>query len=316
VIDDGSPDPQSGRVSPGVVVAVHGHESPDIGALRDLCGPQVVLVGRGRELFERVRGLLARPQRVCVVPMTLGRDPELAADAARALRALGPVGPVGERRVVLAEPFGTSQHLVGWLRAAAERVPASTALLVTAPASDPFADAELYRVARLVRQYGEHRLVEVAFSGGDPDVDEGLRRCRALGAGRIALLSASFTPPKAHGPCRSDTDEGVLAAGPLLSSAVVARVLDARVVQAWHRFDLHGWDGVDAALDAAHGHGFGHSHSHDHDHSHGHEHEHHDGSDHHDHHPAHLAGAPGARRTGSPRRSAEAFPVAVERNMA
>ena len=37
---------------------------------------------------------------------------------------------------------------------------------------DPFADAELFRRARLARQYGAPRLVEVAFDGGaDPDPD-------------------------------------------------------------------------------------------------------------------------------------------------
>lgn len=66
---------------------------------------------------------------------------------------------------MLAEPFGTSQHLVAWLRAAAGRVPETSALLVTAPSGDPFEDAELYRIAALVRRYGRSGLVEVAFTG-------------------------------------------------------------------------------------------------------------------------------------------------------
>lgn len=94
--------------------------------------------------------------------MTLGRDPELVADTARTLRAV----PAAERgTTVLAEPFGTAQHLTGWLRAAAGRVPESCALLLTAPSGDPFEDAELYRIAALVRRYGRRGLVEVAFTG-------------------------------------------------------------------------------------------------------------------------------------------------------
>ncbi|MEK8174376.1 hypothetical protein NKH77_51405 [Streptomyces sp. M19] len=38
---------------------------------------------------------------------------------------------------MLAEPFGTAEHLVGWLRAAAARMPEDRALLVTAPSGDP-----------------------------------------------------------------------------------------------------------------------------------------------------------------------------------
>ncbi|PPS90900.1 sirohydrochlorin chelatase [Streptomyces sp. MH60] len=245
----------------GTVVAVCGHESDGGHALRDLLGPGVSCVSGGRELFRRVRASRARGEPVCVVPMTLGRDPELVADAARTLLGLTPKERTG---TVLAEPFGTAEHLIGWLRAAATRVQEDRALLVTAPSGDPFADADLFRVARLVRQYGRHRTVEVALTGGDPDPAEGVRRCRALGAERVVLLPAAWATP--HLPDSAHCEPG----GPLLTASATAGVLDARVGDAWHRRDRHGDDGLPRALTATHGHGHSHSHGPDgHGHSHG-----------------------------------------------
>ncbi|MER7961806.1 sirohydrochlorin chelatase [Streptomyces ardesiacus] len=255
----------------GTVVAVCGHESDGGHALRDLLDRRVPRVTGGRELFRRVRASRARGEDVCVVPMTLGRDPELVADAARTLLGLTPEERGG---TVLAEPFGTAEHLVGWLRAAASRVPGDRALLVTAPSGDPFVDADLYRIARLVRQYGRHRIVEVALTGGDPDPDEGVRRCRALGAGRVALLPAAWAVPRVPEPGYCEPG------GPLLTASATAGVLDARVGAAWHRFDRHGEDGLTRGLGAAHDHGHAHSHgpgghAHSHGpghHAHGHDH--------------------------------------------
>ena len=48
---------------------------------------------------------------VCVVPMTLGRDPVLVADAARTLMPV--VEGAGAGRVVLTEPFADATLLVG-----------------------------------------------------------------------------------------------------------------------------------------------------------------------------------------------------------
>ena len=279
------------------VVAVCGHESDGGSALRDLLAPgpgptpgptpgpvpgpgefPLSLVTGGRELLQCIRDLLRRQgpddrqEPLCVVPMTLGRDPELVADAARTLLAL----PVEERdRVVLAEPFGTAQHLVGWLRAAANQVPVEAGLLVTAPSGGPFEDAELFRIARLVRQYGRHRIVEVAFTDGDPDPAEGARRCRLLGAQRVALLPAAFVQPQPQ-PQRQPRPaqaEAILPVGPLLPAPALLRVVDARVTAARSRRRDRGESGIAAGLSAAHGHGLSHSHSHgdqgDHGHSHG-----------------------------------------------
>ncbi|WP_435808661.1 sirohydrochlorin chelatase [Streptomyces griseoflavus] len=248
---------------PGEVVAVGGHESDGGRALRGLLDPRVPCVPGGRELFRRVSSARARGGPVCVVPMTLGRDPELVADAARTLLALSPEDRAG---TVLAEPFGTADHLVGWLRAAATGVAGDKALLVTAPTGDPFADADLFRIARLVRQYGRHRTVEVALIGGDPDPAEGVRRCRALGERRVVLLPAAWVTPDVPDPAHCEPG------GPLLPAPAVAGVLDARVHAAWERHESLGDDGLSRGLSAAHDHGLAHSHGpgdHGHDHHHG-----------------------------------------------
>jgi len=268
-------DPPAGRPRDRVaVVAVGGHESAQGTALPALVGPDVTPVACGRELLRTTRELLgSRSGSVCVVPMTVGRDAALIADTARTLLALS---AKDRARVVLSEPFGTAGHLVGWLRAAAERVPDDAALLVAAPAGDAYDDAELFRVARLVWQYGTHRVVETALIGGDPDPIAGVERCRALGAARVVALSASFVPARLP-----DTT-------PLLSAPAVAGVLAARVSDAIRRAE-HGDDGLAAGLIAADHHGTSHSHAHGDPHGHthapdahghSHDHPHPDGNEH------------------------------------
>nr|WP_223244838.1 cobalamin biosynthesis protein CbiX [Streptomyces sp. CBMA156] len=244
--------------------------------MRQLAGPDTTVVTGGRELY---RALAARPsgQETVVVPMTLGRDPELVADAARTVRALPSEGR-RDAPVAVAEPFGDAGHLVGWLRAAASTVHAEAALLLTAPGGDPYQDAELYRVAHLVRRYGRHRVVECALLGGDPDPAEGLRRCVLLGTGQVAVLSASFLPPV---PPPAPARTTVLDTGPLLSPAALAAVLSARATTAVRRLHESGEDGLAAALTAAGRHGLSHSHGPGGDHDHGHDHSHGPGADHH-----------------------------------
>ncbi|MFJ7051670.1 sirohydrochlorin chelatase [Streptomyces albidoflavus] len=252
----------------GRVIAVGGHESDGAAALTGVLGPEVVRVAGGRELVREVRSARADGERVCVVPMTLGRDPSLVADAARTLLALDASERAG---TVLAEPFATTAHLVGWLRTLATRVPDDRALLVTAPSGDPFSDADLFRTARLVRQYGRHRTVEVALLGGDPGLAEGVRRCRALGAPRVVVLPAAWAVPEPTGVPHAEYG------GPLLSGSAAAGVLASRVREAQDRYERSGDDGVKRALAADHDHGHAHSHGpdgHDHDHDHGHDHGH------------------------------------------
>lgn len=227
-----------------VVLAVGAEATPDP-------VPGILAAAPGRPLAEAVReAASAHPgAAVVVVPMTFGRDPSLVANCARTLRDVR--GTLGSARVCLAAPFGDAGQLVAYLRAAVRRdAPAGApgegahdAVLVTAPSIDPFADAELFRVARLVRQYGRPSLVEVAFAGGaepDPDLAGGLERCRRLGAERPLVIQA-------------------VVGAPLLSGPAVRAVVDRRVHQATHQLG-HGDDGVDAALGAEDGHGYAHSH--------------------------------------------------------
>jgi sirohydrochlorin cobaltochelatase len=236
-----------------------GHESVGGTTLPELPG-QTEVLPVGRALSEAVSTALERaPRTVCVVPMTLGRDLRLVAESARALRwAAAESGH--PHRVALTASFGTADHLTGWLRSAAlrfARVPGAVrGLLITAPTGGPFDDAELFRIARLVRQYGHHQLVEVAFAGGDPDIAEGIERVTRLGAERVGLISAGF------GPVSSVTDNAsapVDDAGPLLGPAMISRVVQERVAAALDGL-VRGEDGIAAGLHAEHGHGYAHSH--------------------------------------------------------
>ncbi|GAB2694935.1 hypothetical protein GCM10010442_10700 [Kitasatospora kifunensis] len=253
-------------VATATPVLVGGHESGGAERLRPLVEgkPGWRAVGPGRELVSAVATALAESDRpVCVIPMTLGRNPRLIADTARTLRWLS--APANSGRLALTDPFGGPEHLIGWLRGGTGRALAPTdegtarpaepaAVLLTAPAAGPFEDAELFRIARLVRQYRTHRWVEVAFESGDPSIAEGVERCRLLGARRVVLLPAAFGAALLV--------PGAEDGGPLLSGHAVAGVLRARVAAAVQRLH-HGVDGIAAGLVAEHGHGFPHSHTSD-----------------------------------------------------
>jgi len=236
---------------PRRVLLVGGHESRDGRCLPDLVGPGGPEVrAPGRDLHSALRDR----DRIVAVPMTLGRDPELPVVAAQTLAWAARDRVPGD--LLLAGPLSTTGHLVGWIRSAVTRVlrdaPPRQAVLLVAPAAGPEPDAELFRVARLVRQYTSVRWVEVALTGGEPDVDEGVERCLRLGADGVVLVPASFAPV----PARA----GVRTAGPLLGPAPLAALIRERTAEAEHRWSRYG----DAGLAAArHGHGH-----HDHDHYH------------------------------------------------
>jgi sirohydrochlorin cobaltochelatase len=257
---------------PEALVLVGGHESRDGRALAALAAwpellgqPPLRIAAAGRPLAAAIgqtAGTRGFRGPVVVVPMTLGRDPRLVAEAARTVRWVARSRPSGA--IVLAEPFGTPDHLVSWLRAACRKHDDATTILIAAAAADPFDDAELHRIAALVRVFGTQPLVEVALlTPGQRSLQDGLQRCRLLGAGRVAIVPAGFGLPTG-------------ATAPLLAPVAVASVISARVAKACRRLAEQGEDGVDAALAADHRHGFAHAHDHDHaaDH-HGHAHEQH-----------------------------------------
>lgn len=67
--------------------------------------------------------------------------------------------------------------------------PTTAVLLVQRGSSDPEANAEVYRAARLLWEGRNYRTVEVAFSGITwPTVSEGLQRCLVHGISRILIL--------------------------------------------------------------------------------------------------------------------------------
>jgi len=236
------------------VLLVGGHESDDGRALT-----QPGSVAAGRELERVLRTALGEggaDDPIVVLPMTLGRDPRLIADTARTVRWATRDEPPG--RIALAPPFGTADHLVGWLRAACRRLrDDDAAVLIAAAPAGPFDDAELHRVAALVHAFSGRRLVEVGLRGPDGELDAGVERCRRLGAECVAIVPAQL---------------GVHADAtvPLLSPAAVARIVAARAATARHRLAEHGDDGIAAALAADHLHGFAHSHQHQHQHPHDH----------------------------------------------
>ncbi|MEY9892917.1 sirohydrochlorin cobaltochelatase [Catenulispora sp. MAP5-51] len=183
---------------------------------------------------------------VCVVPMTLGRDPGLVADTARALMAVTDGAAGG--RLVLADPFGTATLLTGWLRVAVAQAAGSPcspdlAVVLTANAANKFDDAELCRIAHLVKVQARLSWVEVAFRDGDPAPAEVVERCETLGARRIALVPADFR--SVGGPPAS----GVINGEPLLSSATVSGVLATRTAAALLKLS-RGDDGIAAGLNA------------------------------------------------------------------
>ncbi|MFI6394298.1 sirohydrochlorin chelatase [Nonomuraea sp. NPDC050540] len=208
-------------------------------------GPRVCAVDR------ELRSAISRRPAV-VVPMTLGRDPDLSAVAAQALRWAARGRADGE--LLLARPLAGTGHLVGWLRAALvhAKLTAASAVLLVAPAIGPEPDAELFKIARLVRQFTPVRWVEVALSGGDPDVDEGVERCRLLGAEEVVLVPASFVPAPAR--------PGTRTAGPLLGRASLLTLIHRRAAEAGHRWSGHRDDGLAEPMPHTHIHEETHTH--------------------------------------------------------
>lgn len=99
------------------VVLVGGHESASGRALL----PRLHAYGAravapvGAELGKALADALnSTEDHVCVVPMTLGRDPGLVAGAANLVRRAARSRPVGPR-LVLTRPLGLEGQLDGWL---------------------------------------------------------------------------------------------------------------------------------------------------------------------------------------------------------
>jgi hypothetical protein len=272
------------------VVLVGGHESAEGVELRRIADriDDAISAGAGRGFHNAVSVALEQGDTVVVVPMTFGRNPTMVADAAKTLKWLK---DKHEGRVALTAPFGQPDHLIAWLRRAAngaKAVDAGTALLIVAPPSNPFDEAELHRIAYLVGTNGALGEVGVAIAADEAKVAASVERLHRLGSSRVAVVPAGFA---ASVPA-ADADH----VGPLMSDAAIIRVVRTRVGDALASLEA-GDDGIDDGLMADHGHGYahshafeeaqgghahphGHSHSHQHTHSHAHTHSH---SDEHQH---------------------------------
>lgn len=275
------------------MVLVGGHESnngADLSFVPETL-PHALITPPGRPLHNmltRLRGQSRNdPVRnsapIVVVPMTFGRNPTLVADTAKTLRWLGVSSPVP---LALADPFGTTDHLTAWLRTAAvdvrRRAPQS-AVLIVAQAANPFDDAELYRIAHLVRTHGAGNPVEAATVSGIDELVAAVQRMRLLGSAETVVVPGGFLRTATlHGDVVPFDEDGLAGAsfyGALLSEQAILRVIRERVRDALHALD-HGDTGIDSGLAADHGHGYAHSHAFDDAHGHSHSHDAADGHTH------------------------------------
>ncbi len=237
-------------------VLVGGHESAYGADLAPLVGrlPGAVVTTAGRSLAEAVSASVDIAIPAVVLPVTWGRDPVLVAETAKVLRWIG--AETDGSAIALAAPFGTPDHLVAWLRrAAAEtaRNHAAAGVVVAAPAANPFDDAELHRLAHLVRAHGAGVHVEVACVETDADVAEAVRRSSVLGCEHVTVVPAGFARREPTGAAWA----GASSYGPLLTDDALLGVIDQRIGAADRALE-HGDDGIAAGLRADRGYGHGH----------------------------------------------------------
>lgn len=84
-------------------------------------------------------------------------------------------------------------------------------LLVGRGSSDPDANADMYKIARLLNEGRSYPMVETCFIGiTDPRLPEGLERCRRLGATRIVavpyFLFTGVLEERIHAQCAAFAD--------------------------------------------------------------------------------------------------------------
>jgi sirohydrochlorin cobaltochelatase len=100
-------------------------------------------------------------------------------------------------RFTYARPLGPHADLVSLLarRVDAEGAPSPAVLVVGRGSTDPDANADVVKTARLLWEGRDYPLAETAFvSLARPDVAEGLERCRLLGARRIVVARYFLFP--------------------------------------------------------------------------------------------------------------------------
>jgi sirohydrochlorin cobaltochelatase len=141
--------------------------------------------------------LLARtsPGRLVAVPLMLSAAGHAKGDIPAALareRARHPAVSF-----LYGRPLGPHPALIDLLarRVDAEGLDAPAVLLVGRGSTDPDANADVAKTARLLWEGRDYPLAETAFvSLARPDVTEGLERCRLLGAQRIVVARYFLFP--------------------------------------------------------------------------------------------------------------------------
>ena len=237
-------------------VLVGGHESNDGADLLRISEhvDGSVTASPGRAFHNTVSAALEDGETVVVVPMTFGRNPTMVADTAKTLKWLAAKHP---QRIALASSFGQLDHLTAWLRAAANRATATdpaVAMLVVAPRSNPFDEAELHRIAYLAATHSALTETGVAIADNEADLAASIDRLHRLGFEHVVVIPAGF----AASLPRSSADY----VGPLMSDAAILRVVRTRIREATEALQA-GHDGIDDGLMADHGHGYAHSHAFD-----------------------------------------------------
>jgi sirohydrochlorin cobaltochelatase len=196
---------------PPLLLAAHGtRDQEGVAAFAALAARVAVLAGRdgtpvaggfielsAPALRQAVAGLAAAsPGPVVAVPLMLSAAGHAKGDIPAALareRARHP-----GLTWTYARPLGPHPVLLDLLAARIAAVsddPAPAVLLVGRGSTDPDANADVVKTARLLWEGRDYPLAETAFvSLARPDVAEGLERCRLLGARRLVVARYFLFP--------------------------------------------------------------------------------------------------------------------------
>ncbi|MFR9757772.1 sirohydrochlorin chelatase [Streptomyces sp. TR06-5] len=213
---------------PALLLVGHGNHDDSADALQSLIAelgrrnPELpVAGGLGKQSPPPLTDVVARltdtgASQVVALPLTLGVPGGTVQDLRNALEREAEQHE--DVSYACARPLGTEPALLRLLeqrldealgsggRTPADRA-ATTVLLVGRGTSDPAANAELHRAARLLWEGSGYGGVETAFvNQAAPDVASGLDRCVALGARRVIVLPYFLFPGALPERVRLQTD--------------------------------------------------------------------------------------------------------------
>ena len=196
---------------PPLLLAAHGtRDQAGVAAFHALAGRVGELAGRdGTRVAGGFIELAAPPLRDAVATLVNGTPAPMVAvpltlSAAGHAKGDIPAALTRERtrhpglRWTYARPLGPHPALVGLIAAriaAASGDQAPAVLLVGRGSTDPDANADVVKTARLLWEGRDYPLAETAFvSLARPDVAQGLERCRLLGARQIVVARYFLFP--------------------------------------------------------------------------------------------------------------------------